>query len=905
MKRLNYLFLMMAFALFGQVNVASADGIVLNFEGDAVGKTYPTIEWGSGDITATVENRPGAGQTGKALHVINHQWDSYPVFYIELPAGKTLDDVEKITFELYYESVEPSGDQIPNDSKNFNYFFGAPGTSFTPNEPTGGVKVIGGASENPEKTWLSKELKLNIKDGSLLSLEKFDFGFGLGINDAGNYFLDNITLVFRDGERGDGVELFLDGQNLLLKEFVDFPDDTPIEIILTIASTTTEPGWGVGTITPIDWSNEMPVFSAQEVTPTGADNFYSFTAGQFKEWAKKDGVYITAGWGGQGLAINVYNGATVKSIIAYPTPTVYTLTFDPDGGSVSPTFKEVTDGVAGTLPTPTRTGYTFGGWFTDKNGVGTQYITISIVSDDVDLYAKWTPAVYNITYMDGGTHSNPASYTYGVGATLTSASKTGHIFGGWFDNANFNGTAVTTIPTDATGAKTFWAKWTVENYTLTLDAQGGTVSPGIINANFGVAIGPLPTPTLGGYSFGGWYSGIDGGGTLYTTTSTLTGNATAYAKWIAGQTVELTLDAQGGSVDTESLTVGKDAPIGNLPEPTRTGYTFGGWFSGTNGSGTEYTAASTLAADATAYAKWTANTYNIAYNADGGTHSNPATYTYGVGATLANASKTGHIFGGWFDNANFNGSAVTSIPADAIGAKTFWAKWTAETYSVSYNADGGTHSSPASYTYGVGVTLTAATKTGYIFNGWFDNANFDGSAVTAIPANATGATTFWAKWTVETYSITYFNLVLGTHSSPASYTYGIGATLTPATRTGYVFDGWFDNIEFSGAAVTTIPADATGTKRFWAKWTVKTNTPVVSSETVQIYPNPATGGNFNVKLSSKEATVITIVNLQGQTVYSAMVNDGFASINAGLEAGVYIVSIQLENGLKTQKLVVK
>ena len=169
---------------------------ILDFEADELGKEYPTIGWSPEDLSAIVENRPGG--EGQALHVIHNNWDAYPVFpSVTFPEGITLADIEKITFELYFESIEEVGDQTPNSWKNFNYFFGAPGTAFVGNKPTGGANhLIGNAADHPAQTWLTKELVPTIGE-DLLSLNEFDFGFGMGVNEAGNYFLDNITFVLK------------------------------------------------------------------------------------------------------------------------------------------------------------------------------------------------------------------------------------------------------------------------------------------------------------------------------------------------------------------------------------------------------------------------------------------------------------------------------------------------------------------------------------------------------------------------------------------------------------------------------------------------------------------------------------------------------------------------------------
>jgi len=175
---------------------------------------------------------------------------------------------------------------------------------------------------------------------------------------------------------------------------------------------------------------------------------------------------------------------------------------------------------------------------------------------------------------------------------------------------------------------------------------------------------------------------------------------------------------------------------------------------------------------------WTADTYTVTYNLDGGTQQAGTwtPYTYGVGLTLPTApTKDYHTFGGWFDNVGLTGEAVTVISTTDTGNKEFWAKWTANTYTVTYNLDGGTQQTGTwtPYTYGVGLTLpTAPTKTGYTFGGWFDNVGLTDSAVTAISTTDTGNKEFWAKWTADTYGITLSET--GTHTFTAA-TYGYAA----------------------------------------------------------------------------------------------------------------------------------
>ena len=260
-----------------------------------------------------------------------------------------------------------------------------------------------------------------------------------------------------------------------------------------------------------------------------------------------------------------------------------------------------------------------------------------------------------------------------------------------------------------------------------------------------------------------------------------------------------------------------------------TGHTFDGWYDNASYSGspvTEIPAGSS--GDKQFFAKWTADIYNISYqNLKGASNSNPVTYTIAITPlTLASLTggPTGYTFDGWYDNATFSGSPVTGITVNSTGDKTFYAKWTAETYNISYqNVNGASNSNPATYTIAdTPLTLVPLVggPTGHTFDGWYDNASFSGSPITAIPAGITGDQTFYAKWTADIYNISYQNLNGASNSNPTTYTVADTITLAALPNvTGYIFDGWYDNATFSGSPVTGITVNSTGDKTFYAKWT--------------------------------------------------------------------------------------
>ena len=156
---------------------------------------------------------------------------------------------------------------------------------------------------------------------------------------------------------------------------------------------------------------------------------------------------------------------------------------------------------------------------------------------------------------------------------------------------------------------------------------------------------------------------------------------------------------------------------------TRTGYTFAGWYATEDFSGDAVTTISqTDLGNKAFYAKWDIVTYSINYHLDGGENvgSNPATYTIEADTiTLADPSKTGYTFGGWYASEDFSGEKVTEITEGSTGVKDLYAKWTVNQYTITFDTDGGNELDPITQNYNTAVTAPAdPTKEGYTFAGW-------------------------------------------------------------------------------------------------------------------------------------------------------------------------------------------
>ena len=294
----------------------------------------------------------------------------------------------------------------------------------------------------------------------------------------------------------------------------------------------------------------------------------------------------------------------------------------------------------------------------------------------------------------------------------------------------------------------------------------------------------------------------------------------------------VTLDLGGGKLGGSSDAIQIIVKTGStFTAPASNGLTrpdenTGSYFMWLDGNGNSYAPGASVPADVTELTvQWTAPTYTVTLNAGDGTinSGNVTSYTYGVGATLPTAEDvtyTGHTFKGWYDNENLTGSPVTAIGDTETGNKEYWAKWEANTYTVTLNAGGGTinNGNVTGYTYGVGATLPTAgdmTYTGHTFKGWYDNENLTGSPVTAIGNTETGNKEYWAKWEINQYTVTV-KPENGKADITITQDYGTAIT-APAdpTREGYQFNGW------DKAFPTTMPAE---NLTITAKWKVNSYT---------------------------------------------------------------------------------
>ncbi|MBN2861337.1 MAG: InlB B-repeat-containing protein, partial [Sphaerochaetaceae bacterium] len=347
-----------------------------------------------------------------------------------------------------------------------------------------------------------------------------------------------------------------------------------------------------------------------------------------------------------------------------------------------------------TLPevTFTRTGYTFAGWATTAAG-SVQYTdedSYTMGTSDATLYARWTLTSYTITYTlnEGTNHEdNPSSYTIESSLiTLNDPTRDGYSFSGWYSDAGFE-TSLSTIPTGSTGDASFYAKWSANSFTVTLDQQSGSGGTESVSATYDEAMpSSLTAPSRSGYTFGGYYDAVTGGTQYYSFTMTSvkdwdkTVDTTLYARWTPiSYTITYTLNDGTNHEDNPSSYTSESSLI-TLNDPTRDGYSFSGWYS----DAAFATEASTIAAgsdgDKSFFAKWTADSHSLSFDANGGVGTmDSVDLDTDEQSTLPEVTftRTGYTFAGWAKTEDGSAEYVdedsyTMGTSDA----TLYAKWT-------------------------------------------------------------------------------------------------------------------------------------------------------------------------------------------------------------------------------------
>ncbi len=486
--------------------------------------------------------------------------------------------------------------------------------------------------------------------------------------------------------------------------------------------------------------------------------------------------YTFAGWSttATGTGSSYANGATYDftagslNLFAQWSAASYTVTFNAGGGAVSPSASVFTTGSSPvTLPTPTRTGYSFAGWYTASSGgvlvggAGDAYTP----TQSLTLYAKWSATSTLVTLDANGGTVTTSSLVYTAGGpalSLPTPSRGGYSFNGWYSAAT-GGTLVAAGGASYTPSSslTLYAQWSATAITVNLAGDGGTTTSPTLTYVPGSTALTLPTPFYPGFRFEGWYTAPAGGslvgvgGASYTPTA----DVTLYAQW-ATSTVVLTFDPVGGSVNPSSVTASSGAPV-TLPSPTRPGFDFSGWFTAPDGGtlvglgGSVYAPA----ASGVLYAQWSVIPSIAVTFAGNGARGGVASLSGPAGQPLVlpgpgSLARDGFTFAGW--NTAPDGSGTPYAAGSVLlstSPVTLFAQWTARPpvrIALSLNGGRGAMAPLTSYSGGV-VTLPGApvrSRPGFTFRGWSTSSRGSGPVYPAGSTLTVGVVeTLYAVWT--------------------------------------------------------------------------------------------------------------------------------------------------------------
>lgn len=452
---------------------------------------------------------------------------------------------------------------------------------------------------------------------------------------------------------------------------------------------------------------------------------------------------------------------------------------------------------------------------------GEQYetvVTIKVIESD-----------FSITYdLDGGTNGEgnlPAYSAINLPIKLAPATKFGYTFLGWKLVQGDTAKVVNEIPAGTYGDITLIAQWELTNFELGYDLDGGAVTA---ENRESYTIEDLPftlnAAAKAGYKFLGWYNGET---KVEQITTENVGDMDLVAKYeVIDYAISYELNG-GTNAETNPAKYNVEQLPLVLAAPTKEHYEFAGWKLGEEI--VKELPAKSLG-EVTLVATWTPKEYAITYELNGGTNAetNPATYNVEqLPLTLAAPTKAGYTFDGWYKGE----AKVEQLTVEGIGEVTLVAKWVVETYTITYELNGGTLTGETTtYTVEDEVALVAPTKENFIFLGWLLNDK----AVEKIEKGTTGNLTLVAKWDVAKYEIAY-NLDGGTLPEGAAkeYAFGTGLAQLPVpTKAGFKFLGWY----IGETKVESISDTQEGKVELTAKWEANVSHTITFDPTEGVMP---------------------------------------------------------------------
>ena len=637
-------------------------------------------------------------------------------------------------------------------------------------------------------------------------------------------------------------------------------------------------GAGTSVALPVDRMN-MSYMNLRSGDTADKDYTYSdfdiTTTGNFKyengviSVIPQDGSYTEKGtikltWKGAPLSFTS-NPLSVVLDITWSDPSrIHSVSYELHGGTAYegdeplaggiPTVKAIT-GAKITAPSTVvkKQYYVFDGWYQDAEGTIPWKFDTDQVTGDLVLHAKWKPESYHITYeLDGGTNDekNPVTYTIEDTVKLENPVKPGYQFLGWNTEQDGTGTTVTEIPAGSSGAKTFYARWTpleqsyeIHHMLQTLDGNAYEDQDIVTEKAYTgteVTIGTAQSRVYEGFTFDTSKTDDSKG--------TIPGEGTLVLKlYYSRNSYAVTFESgTGDTVETQNIAY--EGKVTKPSELTKVGYQFTGWYLTGDPSRLWNFDNDVVTGTTELRAGWSALTYNVTLDGQGGAggHENvQATYDSGM-PTITLPARAGYQFAGYYDQTEggtqyYNADGSSAKTWDKTEDSTLYAHWIANSYQVTFDANGGEGSMNAEdFTYGEAKALTQNnfTKTGYNFAGWATTANAgeaeheDGKNVSNLTTEQNGTVNLYAVWKPVVYMVIFnSNGADGGNMENQTFTYDTAASLrgNGYTRTGYHFLGWAKTagaqVTYTdGASVNNLTATADDRITLYAVWEANTYT---------------------------------------------------------------------------------
>ena len=533
-----------------------------------------------------------------------------------------------------------------------------------------------------------------------------------------------------------------------------------------------------------------------------------------------NGISLKAKWNKNQYTVTLDTNkqSAMSNNITLPGSDTYQMTFDESNNNI--------------VQVPSVTGWTFDGWYTSDdvkvyNSDGSYNRDVLtyfdkdgewVYTDNITLYAHWSQKKYTLT-LDlnrqtnmsstpafSSTHSNTYEMTYDSASnnTIVKGVVTGWTFDGWFDSNNvkvFDASGKYIESTQAQyfkngrwnyeGDLTVYAHWSQKTLHTTLNTNkpnNMSSTPSVTPNTYANVFDEdgrkkVATASATGWTFTGWYNSDNE--LVYDKNGNYNDSITKYinssGKWIYDGPLELfahwsanqytvTFNKSNGSGGTDSILATYDSKFSTIVIPSRDGYTFDGYYTGTNGSGTKYVdnigqcvKTWTIASDTTLYANWKANQYTITFNKQNGTGGSDnvkATYDSDI-PSITIPTRDGYSFQGYYTSTGGNGTqyiksnGTSAKKWDKASTATLYAYWTANSYTITLNkqsGSGGSDSVNATFNSAI-PNISVPSRSGHVFEGYYTETNGGGEQY--IKADGTSAknwdkasnTTLYAKWT--------------------------------------------------------------------------------------------------------------------------------------------------------------